>query len=544
MTTARGVARVATAAPGATEVPPDPMVATTPPRPWRRVATVAVGWVLRHRRSLVVLIPLLTLVGVAHAAGMSRYPDYVDDPGTYLSQAWSLAYEGRLSPYSYNYDHAPGGWIQIALWALLTDGFDRYDTAIGFGNECMLLAKLAAAGLLYVLARRVGLTRPGAAGATLLFALCPLELVFGRWTFLDNLVTPWLLLAFVLAYSPRRSIGAAAGAGLAFAMACLTKETALVLVPAFGWALAQNLDQRNRAYVVTVAACTGGLLLSLYPLLALYKGELFPGAGHNSLLGTAQWQLGGRESSGSVLDPHSPVRGLMTRWFSYDWLLLSLGLAATPIAAPVRRLRPVALALAIEWLMLVRGGYVPFMHVLTLTPWSALLVAGATEALAGSPALLDSPEQTRRSVARTVAAATLALAVTAGTVFAWTPTLRSMTAAHHEPALRSATSWVADNVPRDKVLVVHDAIWTDLVYRYGFRPRPIMVYKLDTDPAVRRKLDRIDYLVLPNWYFQTPDGKRKYKTALEARKHAVPVAVFGHGPDGVRVYRVSRYWKP
>jgi hypothetical protein len=36
----------------------------------------------------------------------------------------------------------------------------------------------------------------------------------------------------------------------------------------------------------------------------------------------------------------------------------------------------------------------------------------------------------------------------------------------------------------------------------------------------------------------------KYPTVTEARKHAVAVARFGSGDDGVQIYRVSRYWRP
>src|ERR687897_3548895 len=138
----------------------------------------------------------------------------------------------------------------------------------------MLIAKLASCVLLYALGRRLQFSRFGAAATVLLFGLCPLELMYSRWTFLDNLATPWLLLAFVLAASPRRSIAAATGAAAAFAMAALTKETVLILLPAFAWAMLQNVDRRNRAQVLTVAAFAGTLIMSLYPLYALYKGEL------------------------------------------------------------------------------------------------------------------------------------------------------------------------------------------------------------------------------------------------------------------------------
>ena len=36
-------------------------------------------------------------------------------------------------------------------------------------------------------------------------------------------------------------------------MAALSKETALILLPAFAWAVAQNLDRRNRTQVIAVA---------------------------------------------------------------------------------------------------------------------------------------------------------------------------------------------------------------------------------------------------------------------------------------------------
>jgi hypothetical protein len=516
----------------------------------RRFVVSADEWVRRHRRSIGLLGPVLVVVGVLHMVGASTYPRYVDDPGTYLSQAWALQYEGSLSPYSYFYDHAPAGWIQIALWSTLTGGFDRYDSALAFGTECMLIAKLAATALLFALARRLGCGRIAATGVALAFGLCPLELVYGRWTFLDNLVTPWLLAAFVLAYSPRKSILAGTGAALCFAMAALTKETVLVVLPAFAWALVQNLDRRNRAQVLVVAVSGGVLLMALYPLFALYKGELLEGPGHNSLLGTARWQLLERPEGGSVLDRHSATHALLQTWLGFDRLVLLAGLAALPFAFLVRRLRPAALVLTLQWLTMARGGYVPFMHVINLLPWSVLLAAGVLETLAGRPRLVGKgwlrvrrPARRAPRLARATVAAALAAALAVAAGAAWAPQLYRMTHTSGLPPLRAATLWAADNVPRDKQLVVHDAIWTDLVHHYGFDPRPIIVYKVDTDPAVQRATRRIDYLILPNWYYETSDAA-KYPTITEARKHAVQVAAFGSGGDGVRVYRVSAFWKP
>ena len=325
----------------------------------RHQARIVAGERVRqHAASACLLISLLVLVGAVHAVGMWSFPRWVDDPGTYLSQAWSLQYRHALSPYSYIYDHAPAGWIQLSLWSMLTNGFNRHHSAIGFGNECMLLAKLASCTLLFTLGRRLQFSRLGAAGAVLLFGLCPLELMYSRWTFLDNLVTPWLLLSFVFAASPRRSISAATGAALSFAMAALTKETALVVLPALVWAMVQNLDRRNRPQLIAVAGFSGLLLMAMYPLYALYKGELLERPGQNSLLGTAKWQLAERESSGSLLDPASPTAHMVGQWLGIDRWLLVAGLATIPIALLARRLRPAVLVLVLQWLVLVRGGYV------------------------------------------------------------------------------------------------------------------------------------------------------------------------------------------
>jgi len=56
----------------------------------------------------------LGLVGTAHAINLFHFPYYEADEGTYMSQAWALVTKGSLAPYTYTYDHAPGGGILIA----------------------------------------------------------------------------------------------------------------------------------------------------------------------------------------------------------------------------------------------------------------------------------------------------------------------------------------------------------------------------------------------------------------------------------------------
>jgi hypothetical protein len=584
-----------------------------PPLPTRALRLVRRLWAPR-RSGVLWLLPVVATGALVHAWGMDTFPRWVDDPGTYLSQAWSVQYEHNLSPYSYFYDHAPAGWIQIALWSMLTRGFDRYDSAMAFGNECMLLAKVASIVLLYWLARRLRFTRPAAAAAALVFALNPLALAYTRWTFLDNLVTPWILLAFALAFSRNRTLAGGVGAGLAFAMAALTKETTLVFAPALLWALMQNSDRRNRSHVLVMSCGVSVLLMATYPVYALTKGEFFEGAGHNSLLGTARWQLLGRQASGSILDPASSVRDTLSQWLTYDASLVVAGLLAVPLLLLVARMRAVAICLAVQALVVARGGYVPAMQIVNFLPWCSLAVLGAVEILRGNPLLRPvlpwrgrrsragtaAPDGTRLltgedvarlgpwaspaaaglvepvttrvvtvapvphprlppepvptprtprptwptgTIVRTVAVLAVVGAALVAVAPRWTAQIVAMSTVTQPQELAQATRWVADNVPRDETLVVHDAVWTDMVHQYGFaKDNVIMAYKLDADPAVRERLTHLDYLVVPDWYYTITDGK--YPTLIEAQRHAVPAARFGTGPDAVTVWHVSSRWEP
>jgi hypothetical protein len=524
-----------------------------PRRPISLSARLRIGTLhalLKHRLDLGLLATLLVITTWVHATGMSDSPNWVDDPGTYLSQAWAVQYQHALSPYTYFYDHAPGGWIQIALWSWLTNGFGRHAYAFDFGNECMLIAKLLTTALIYLLGRRLGFGRLWSAVAVLLYALCPLVLVYTRWTYLDNIVTPWMLSAFFLAASPRKHLLATAGAAFCFAVAALTKETALVAAPGFCLALWQNSDARTRGKAFAVAGLAGSLML-LYPAFAVVKSELLPGPGHTSLVGTAMWQLAQREKSGSVLDPGTAGRDLWQTWLQYDAFLVYAGIAAAVVALLIRPLRALALALAGFALVLVTGGYIPFMQVINLLPFTALLVAGVLSRVI--PLLVEWAVR-RRAKHREVrgpALATTALSVAVVVLLAgavgpdWSRSDAGMMSGQ-QPPLKQADEWLSSTIPRDRVVVVHDALWTDLVAKDGFNPNNvIIVYKLDGDPAVHKRVTRINYLILPDYYYRTSAGQGQYPTAIRARDHAVAVAHFGTDPSSaVTIYRVSSHWSP
>ena len=340
------------------------------------------AWLRAHRTILLTLgIPLL-LVIVATAWNLQGWPGRVDeDEGTYVAEAWAMIYEHHLAPYTYWYDHPPLGWAQLAVYIWLTDGLARYASAVEIGREFMLLVTVASSVLIYVLARRLNF-RPVAAGLTVaLFGLSPLAVYYHRMVSLDNIGTLWLLAAMAAATSRRRNLAAAFWAGAFSAVAVLSKETIAILLPVVFWLIWQQAQARTRKWHLMIYTVTVALFTAFYPLFAALRGELFPGAGHVSLLWAVWWQLFGRTGSGFLLTSGSGANGLLTLWLGTDrWLLLT-GVALAPPAFCVRRLRPLAFGLLLQTVMALTGGYLPYFYVTAMLPFAALVIGGFADTL-------------------------------------------------------------------------------------------------------------------------------------------------------------------
>jgi hypothetical protein len=498
-------------------------------------------WIRTHRVSLVLATALIALVGLANAWNLHGWPPRVnDDEATYVDQAWAMVAQGHVAHYTYWYDHPFLGWAVIAGYARLTDGFARVPSAVMVGREVMLGCVVVCTGLLYVLARRLGFHRATATVTVLVFGLSPLSIYFHRMVFLDNLATTWMVAALVFAASPRRSVGAAFGSAVCAAGAALTKETIVILLPALVWLLVQHTDRRTRVWHLGVFATTFATLVGAYPLYALLKNELLPGAGHVSLGWAMWWQVFGRSGSGTLLDRHSATFALAKSWVDIDaWLLLA-GAALIPVGFAVRRLRPVALALLVQVAMMFRGGYMPFAYVIALLPFAALLVGGAADLLwrpvrapssrsAAARRWIGRRAAARRWISRAgwvpLAAGGAAFAVLV--VPAWFGDLRRHSTVDGSADSRAATQWVVDHVPTDAVVVTDDYIWMDLTLRHF--EKPVWLWKLDTDPEVMDRLlprgyASIDYVVLASQAQSTLDSLPTLKAGVA---HSDEVARFG-----------------
>ncbi|HEX2160034.1 MAG TPA: glycosyltransferase family 39 protein [Actinomycetes bacterium] len=482
---------------------------------------------------------VLAVVAVVHAWGMTGAPQRGDDEGTYVSQAWAVQHWQTLAHYTYWYDHPPVGWILIAGYTAATRAFARAPNAVAAGREFIFVLQLVSCGLLYVLARRVGLRRAAAAAAVLLFSLSPLALTFHRAVYLDNIATPFLLAAFVLVLSPARRLAAHMGSGLCFGLAVLCKETSLLLLPALAWQFWRTADRRTRRYSAVLAGSLFLLTGSTYLLYALLRGELLPGPGHVSLFDGVWWQLFNRRVGGSLFDPTSYNHDTVVSWLQLDPWLLAAALVLAPVALAIRRLRPLTAGFLLLVAMITRPGYLPIPFVIGLLPFAALIVPAVADAAWGRP--WRSLTLTTRvwSIAGRVAVSASLIAAVVAVGPQWRDKDRDLMLTDHDAPLAQAEQWIAANLPRNSRMVVDDAIWVDLVRR-GHPPRHVVwFWKLGTDPEVDVYYPNgwrdFDYVVSTGAMRGSSNVIPELKTMLD---HSRPLVSFGQYGEEIQILEV------
>lgn len=464
-----------------------------------------------------------------HPARHVRLPQRIDDEGTYTAQAYAVERFGELTHYTYWYDHPPLGWIQIAGYTWVTDAFDRYDIAVLAAREAMVVYHVVAAGLLWFLARRLGLRRPAAAAALLVFALSPLSVQLSRTVYLDNVALPWAIAAFALALSRRRQLLSFAGAAACLGVAALSKETFLLLLPFLAWTMWRVSSPDTRRYTLSVAGSLLTLVLGFYALLALVKGEVFPRAGQVSLWEGIVFQLVSRDGSGSVLDPGSQAGGTVGVWLNLDAVTPVVAVVGAVALLFVARLRPLAITFLALSAVVFKPGYLPVMYVVMLIPVAALVVGGLLD--------VGLRHGRRWSTAVTVSAA---LAVTAVAAPLWGVQLRGLFLADLDRPMREAQTWVSDNVPAGDRVLVDDAVWVDLVRDGRDRDDVVWYYKADTDSDVIALAPNgwADYdYVLVTQALRRAEGTAP--TVDQAVQNGTRTAVFGSGEEQVEVFRVD-----
>src|SRR5262245_32610043 len=300
------------------------------------------------------VIALVLVAFVAHGFNMFNLPafTYNGDEGIYTGQALAVLRDGRLSPYTYWYDHAPAGWILMAAWMAVSGGPLAFGSPIDSGRVLMLLVHLAIVYRLYHMARKLACSPTSAALGVLLYSLSPLANFYQRPVMLDNLMMFWALISLDLLLDGHGRLSRVALSGFCFGLALLSKETAIFLLPAMLYIAVRERRAHHGRFAVGGWLLPLAMVTSWYPLYAVLKGELLPVAlaaklfgntePHVSLLDTLIWQMS-RGGGGMFNLDNQFWYFLRDDWILRDPLLILAG----PIAVAIN------LALGV-WLVLSR----------------------------------------------------------------------------------------------------------------------------------------------------------------------------------------------
>src|SRR5258708_324806 len=279
---------------------------------------------------------------VTHGYHLFVYPLYITDEGIYMEQAWSVLREGRLSPYTYFYDHAPAGWLVLAVWVgILPHQFETFGNAINTGRVLMLIVHVASVFLWSQVAERISNSTVAAVITTFFFNVSPLAVFYQRQVLLDNLMVFWVLLCLYLVTSDRHQVLMPLFSGLALGMGVLSKENALFFVPGAAYLVYRAVRPR-RSYRFGLGFWWFTLLayVSVYLLYAGLKNEFLPShfdfdlnnppVDHVSLLYELWFQI--HRSQGSIFNPQTPpCQSSLAPCLPKDTFILLAGSVATAI---------------------------------------------------------------------------------------------------------------------------------------------------------------------------------------------------------------------
>ncbi|MGY0060360.1 ArnT family glycosyltransferase [Streptomyces sp. LZ34] len=509
---------------------------------------------------------------LSHGYHLFRYPLYLTDEGIYMQRAWSLVRETRLSPYTYDYDHAPAGWITLAGWAFpLPKQFEAFGNAINTGRFLMLLVHLASVVLLFEVTRRLSGTVLAATIAAFFFNLSPISVYYQRQVLLDNLMMFWVLLALYALLRRETTIRSAFSGGIALGIALITKENALFFAPTFMYLLYRRIQgSAGRRFTRTLWPFAAAAPVGAYVTYALLKNELLPSgldfdlanppADHVSLLYTLWWQI--NRSQGSLLNHHGL---LYTSWLPRDAFLLLAGMGATVISLwwGMRKHRRdlgffVAGTLAFGYAFyLLRGSVVLDFYITPLIPMFAMNIGMVTDRLLRRPVLrrlLGRASSKVRIAVPAMLGVLLLAAPSSGYVLTVNTEGRVAVADQYQSKLalthmqQAQIAWVRKHVSPKARIIMDDDMWGELHDVHPFYPYAHSHWNASSDPALRDKLFRkrwqnIDYIIMSNKmrnsiHRNNGDGRENW--ILAALRNSERVWADIRGGIRLEIYRVNK----
>lgn len=469
------------------------------------------------------LLLLFSLVSgaITHGYHIFLYPLYITDEGVYVQRAWSVLHEGQLSPYTYNYDHAPAGWLFIDAWiALLPRQLETFGSAVNTGRVLMLLLHVASVFLLFEVTRRLSGSTLAAFLATFIFNFSPLAIFYQRQVVLDNIMVFWMLVSLYLATSDDHRLLTPMFSGLAFGIAVLTKENAIFFIPGLVYLLYGNLRRQfNRRFAWGLTAFLAVSTISMYFLYAVLKNELIPApftfdlknppTQHVSLLYTVWQQL--HRNQGSMLNRNSPVwQFSLGSWLPKDAFLIVAGTASVAFNLyrgfrdrKNHRNQLVAGLLAAGYMFYIaRGSVMLEFYVVPLVPFLAMNLGMVADPL------LKRVSTSRVARAAIVGALCAVLIAPIGGYLLVRDQYGKVVP--HDIYKLNLTGlqqqqyqYIRLHIPPDARVIMDEEFWVDLHGVPPYYPNAHSHFEAVGDPAIRDKVfkkswENVDYIVMSN----------------------------------------------
>lgn len=492
------------------------------------VASSAHDWYAARGKLGTIALAFAILSGlVTHSYHLFDYPLWETDEGIYMERAWAVIREGRLSPQTYVFDHAPAGWLMIAAWVMLLPGqFETFGNPVNAGRVLMVILHAASTYFLFEIARKLsrGLLAPTI--ACFFFNFSWLAVYYQRMVLLDNIMVFWVLLSIYLLLREDVLLFTGLWSGLAFGISVVTKENAIFFAPTIFYLLTRRAKQdESRHFTIFFWLFSAATPIVAYFLYATLNNELLPTdlsfnlnagqKGHVSLLYEMWYQI--HRDQGTLFNPRSQDPYLYTAWLPKDPFLLIGGTAAMVICIwigwHVRKKDPallVAGTLAFEIAFyLARGSVILDFYVIPLIPMYALCIAFvADRALRSIPA-----PASRFFVPAICGCAALFLLVPPGGYLIkhgqgvnGQPGPLQAADPYHVPLTylqAEQIAWIRQHIPPNAKIISDDDIWVALhdvapYYRYDESH-----WNAASDPQVKKMYGNgnwqdVNYIVLSN----------------------------------------------
>lgn len=487
---------------------------------------------------------LVAYTAYLHGTNMTLFPYYESDEGTYVSQAWSVLEEGTLSPYTYWYDHPPVGWFVLAGWfSALPDTYFTFGNSIDTARVLMCILFVINVCLVFWLARRLtGLFWVPYMSA-LIYASSPLVVYFSRRVLLDNIQITLLMISMLFLLGSHMTLRRYAASGMFFALAFLTKITAMMFLIPVAYYLWFSKDETHKLFRIGAWYSAAGVTTSLYFVYALIKSEFFPpltpdSPQHVSFIETLSFQMS-RGGSVPFYQQGSDFMAAMGEWLGKDPLLVyltAITLLAGVVLSIVRRdVHTIFITLMSLFfvLFLIRGGLVINFYFLPLMPFLFILLALVVK---GFGELIEKRIDTKSGIYSSKLKIMLNSVVFLGILAClWHYNVnvdQRYLYVDETTNQNKATEWVKTHVPEQADIIIDVVMYVEL-----HDPRYIndkvftnaeWFYKVSRDPLVRdtkynNNWKNFDYLVLTHEMLKQLNSFGEEDIARQALDNSLPI---------------------